>query len=101
MLVDFPGNDGKIFSIDPSHVTAVKPYRSTLPGRGAQLFDMTSVWMDNHAIFVCSWSIDHVRQVIDDAQDSLKAAFEAGYRAGIERYDDPQPFATWMKEKQR
>lgn len=100
-LIEFPGNRGQIFAVDPHHVTAVQAYRSTLSGRGGQLFDMTTVWLDNRSIFACSWSVDHVLQVLNAARQPLARAFEAGYTEGIcaDRMtaDLPSAFNAWLK----
>lgn len=80
-LIEMPGNRGQIFAIDPYHVTGVNGFKGTLPGRGGQLFDMTTVWIDNRSIFVCSWKVEHVLQVLNAARQPLAKAFEAGYRA--------------------
>lgn len=82
-LIEFPGNRQQVFAIDPVRVTAVAPYRATLLSRGAQLFDMSVIWIDNHTSFISSWKVDHVLQVLNEARAPLAKAFEAGYAAGI------------------
>lgn len=81
-LIEMPGNTGKIFAIDPARVTGLAPYRSTLPGRGGQLFDMTIVWLDNRTLFVCCWTVEHVLSTVNAARQPLESAFRAGYSAG-------------------
>jgi hypothetical protein len=99
-LIELPGNQGQVFAVDPAHVTALAPYRSTLAGRGAQLFDMTIVWIDNRTLFVCSWSIEHTSSVLNTARSNmpLYLAFEAGYREGggtASLTDIADAFRTW------
>lgn len=85
-LIEFPGNQQKVFAIDPARVTAVAPYQATLPTRGAQLFDMSVIWIDDHTCFISSWSVDHVLQVLNAARAPLAKAFEAGWKAGWKTY---------------
>ena len=102
-LIEMPGNRGQIFAIDPLHVTAVNGFKGTLPGRGGQLFDMTTVWIDNRTVFVCPWKVEHVLQVLNAARQPLKSAFEAGYGAAVDAHvfgksgscDDA--FEVWIK----
>lgn len=104
-LLEFPGNQGQIFAVDPCHVTAVRPYRSTLPGRGAQLFDMTIVWLDERTVFVCSWSVEQTLNAVNTAvREPQLAAFEAGWAAAVSAHvfgenpsTCPEAFVAWVK----
>lgn len=90
-LLEFPGNRGQIFAVDPVHVTGVNAFKGTLSGRGRQMFDMTVVWLDNHTSFICSWKMEHVLQVLNEARAPLEMAFRAGYRAGVKDIYSPTP----------
>lgn len=92
-LIELPGNKGQVFAVDPAQVTALAPYRSTLPGKGNQLFDMTTVWVEKRAIFVCSWSYEHTLQVLNAAREPLFTAFEAGWREGMRDQRDADRYA--------
>lgn len=83
MLIELPSNQGGIIALDPHQVTAVQPYRSTIAGRGAQVYDMAAVWLQNRSIFVTAWSAEQVLDVLNKARHNDAGLFAAGYRAGI------------------
>lgn len=83
-LVELPSNQGGIFAVDPHHVTAVQPYRSTIAGRGAQVYDMCAVWLHNRSIFVSAWSVEQVLDVLNTARQGDAGLYAAGFRDGTE-----------------
>lgn len=83
-LFEMPSNAGRIQAIDPHHVTGVQSYRSTLPGRGSQLFDMSVVWIGNRNLFVCSWSVEDTVKALNAARRADAGLFREGYLRGME-----------------
>lgn len=83
-LFEMPSNAGRIQAIDPHHVTGVQSYRSTLPGRGTQLFDMSVVWIGNRNLFVCSWSVEDTVAALNASRRAEAGLYAAGFRDGVE-----------------
>lgn len=92
-LVELPANNGTIFAVDPHHVTGVQAYSSTLPGRTG-IHDMSAVWLDNHNVFVCAWSVEHTLRVLNEERKRDFATFTAGYNAGLEVNTDHPDYQT-------
>jgi hypothetical protein len=82
-LVELPSNTGKVIALDPHAVTAVVPYRGPIAGRGAQVFDMCTLWLHDRSIFVCAWSVEQTLDCLNAARLRDAALFAAGYQAGI------------------
>lgn len=79
-LIEFPGNRGEVFAVDPARVTAVAPYAGSLAGRTGT-HEMAIVWLDNRSLFVCAWPLEHTLSVLNAARQPLVTAFEAGWKA--------------------
>jgi hypothetical protein len=82
-LVELPSNQGGIIAIDPHAVSAVQPYRSTIAGRGSQVYDMSAIWLHNRSIYVSAWAVEQVLDVLNTARQSDAELFAAGYREGV------------------
>jgi hypothetical protein len=96
-LIKLPGNNGCVFAVDAHTVTGVQPYRSTLPGKGTQVFDMCAVWTNNREIFVCAWSVETTIDRLNKARQADADLFAAGYRAVL---PDAEPEALSVAWKQ-
>jgi hypothetical protein len=83
-LIELPNTTGGVFAVDPHAVSAVQPYRSTIAGRGTQVFDMCAVWLHNRSIFVCAWSPEQVIDILTEARQADADLFAAGYAAAAE-----------------
>jgi hypothetical protein len=82
-LIELPSNQGSIIALDPHAVSAVQPYRGPIAGRGAQVFDLSTVWLHNRSIFVCAWSVEQVLDVLNTARHGEAALYAAGFREGV------------------
>lgn len=95
-LIELPSNTGKVFAVNPHHVTAVQPYSSTLAGR-VGMHDMSAVWVRRDQgtnIFVCAWTPEQVLDALSTGRDVEGDAFAAGFRACdavIARGEVPMP----------
>lgn len=83
-LIELPSNTGKVFAVNPHHVTAVTPYRSTMAGRVGQ-HDMCVLRLsgDTTALYVCAWPVEDTLDVLNTARRGEAAAYEAGYREAL------------------
>lgn len=81
-LIELPSNTGKVFAVNPHHVTSVTPYRSTMAGRvGMQDMCILRLAGDTTALYVCAWSIEDTLDVLRRGRDQEGEAFAAGFRA--------------------
>lgn len=83
-MIELPGNQGGVFAVDAHAVSAVQPYRSTIAGRGSQVFDMSAVWLHNRSIFVSAWGVEEVLAVLNAARQADADLYAAGFRDGTE-----------------
>lgn len=84
-LIELPSNTGKVFAVNPHHVTAVQPYSSTLAGR-VGTHDMSAVWVRRDQgtnIFVCAWTPEQVLDALNTGKRADYAAWEAAYREAL------------------
>jgi hypothetical protein len=83
-LIELPSNNGKVFAVNPHHVSAVAPYSGTLAGR-VGLHDMCVVYVRNPGgptgIYISAWSVTDTLDALNIGRHSDYAAFHAGYTA--------------------
>lgn len=81
-LIELPSNTGKVFAVNPHHVTSVTPYRSTMAGR-VGMVDMCILRLagDTTALYVCAWSLEDTLEVLNMSRRAEMDAFQAGFAA--------------------
>lgn len=84
-LIELPGNQGKVFAVDPHRVTGVAPYEGPLSGRTG-VYEMSIVWLDNRTLFVCAWPFLQTLDFLNGARGSDAEVFAAGYEAAVEAH---------------
>jgi hypothetical protein len=83
-LVELPANTGKVFAVNPHHVTAVAPYSGQLAGKSG-MHDISAVYVRNPqgptAVYICAWSVEDTLDALNTARTVDMEAFQAGFRA--------------------
>lgn len=87
-LVELPGNNNRIFAVNPLRVTGVQPYDGPLAGREG-MHPLSVVWVDGRTLFVCAWRPEITIATLNAAKSAIARAFEAGARYGYDRITPP------------